>query len=218
MLKINQLYAGYTQQNFILQDFSMHLQKGERIGIIGQNGCGKSTLAKAVMGFVPYTKGEIIWQENTNLQQIPPHKKNDINIAYFMQGGRIFGNLSVLENLQLAWLKHKKTRNFKDDFLLLQKFDLPLFTSGNRLHLPAENLSGGEKHLLSFGMVVLGCPNMQLLIADEPSAGVAQVGQKQILKLMSEVLEQKNAALILIEQNKDFLKELTTKTIEIKAK
>lgn len=217
MLKINQLHAGYNQQNFILKDFSMHLQQGEHIGIIGPNGCGKSTLAKAIMGQAPHTKGKILWQ-GKNLNHTPLHQKNRLGIAYFMQGGRVFGNLSVRENLKTAWHNNAKYDTMADAIASLQRFNLPLFSDTNRLKLTAENLSGGEKHILSFAMVLLSCPQMKLLIADEPSAGVAQIGQKQILNLMTKVLKQTQTALILIEQNRDFLKQLTNKTIEIKAK
>ncbi len=216
MLKINNLSAGYQKEKMILNNFNLELNAGERVGIIGQNGCGKSTLAKSIMGLVPYTKGKVEWQAQANLLKLPPYEKDELGIAYFMQGGRVFGNLSVLENLKIAWLSNKKNTTFAEDILMLQNFDLPLFADKRRLQLPAENLSGGEKHILSFGMVLLGCPNMKLLIADEPSAGVAQIGQKQILNLLSHVLAQKNIALLLIEQNRDFLNELTNKTVEIK--
>ncbi len=203
MLKINNLSAGYQKNTMILNDFSLELNAGERIGIIGQNGCGKSTLTKALMGITPYIKGSFLWENNTDLTNLSVHQKNKLGIAYFMQGGRIFGNLTVKENLEIVSSKKKKEK-FEDILLSLQEYDLSLFSDERRLNLLAENLSGGEKHILSFVMVVLGCPNMKLLIADEPSAGVAQIGQKQILKMMKSVLYKNNTALILIEQNKDF--------------
>lgn len=216
MLNIQNLYAGYTPNTYILRDFSLQLHAGERIGIVGQNGCGKSTLAKALMGMLSYTQGNATWQEHINLLQVPVYQKNNLGIAYFMQGGRVFGELSVQDNLKMAFLNNQKNTTFEEAMSSLQAFDIPLFTDKRRGRLPAMNLSGGEKHLLSFGMVVLGTPEMKLLIADEPSAGVAAIGQKQILQLMSEVLAEQNTALLLIEQNREFLKELTDKTVEIK--
>ncbi len=216
MLSIKYLSAGYSKSNYILQDFSLKLMEGERIGIIGQNGCGKSTLAKAIMGITPEIQGKIIWENKINLLKTPTYARNNLGIAYFMQGGRVFGDLSVEDNLKITLYNNKKKANFKKAMLKLTELDLPLFKDSRRLRLRAMNLSGGEKHILGFAMVVLGCPNMKLLIADEPSAGVATIGQKQILKLMTQILTKNDTALLLIEQNRNFIKELTDKTVEIK--
>lgn len=216
MIYIENITAGYQKEAMILNNFSLTIKQGEKVGIVGQNGCGKSTLAKAIMGMVPYTKGKILWENNKDLLKIPVYKKNKMKIAYFMQGGRVFGNLTVLENLKIAYQSSDRKISFWEACGILKKTNLPLFVDEKRLSLSAENLSGGEKHILSFGMVLLSCPDMKILIADEPSAGVAQVGQKQILHLMEKVLKERNVTLLLIEQNKDFLKKLTDRIVEIK--
>lgn len=213
LLEIKNLSAGYVAGKPVLNDFSLHLNAGDRIGIIGQNGCGKSTLAKAIMGIIPYTEGSIIWQGKSLLAQ-KNHTRNKQGIAYFMQGGQVFGNLSVKENLLFA-LKNRKNANFAEEVARLEKFDLELFKDKRRMQLQASNLSGGERHLLAFAMVLLGCPDMQLLIADEPSAGVAQKTQNELLTIINDVLQEQNTALLLIEQNINFLNKLTDRIIKL---
>lgn len=213
MLEITELSAGYEPGKPILQNFNLLLEEGERIGITGQNGCGKSTLAKAIMGITPYTQGTVLWQGKPLLTQ-KSFTRNNQGIAYFMQGGKVFGNLSVKENLFFA-LQNKKNANFAYEMSRLSEFDFALFKDNRRMQLEASNLSGGERHLLAFAMVLLGCPDMKLLIADEPSAGVAQKTQNELLAIIDEVLQKQNTALLLIEQNINFLNKLTNRRIKL---
>jgi len=212
-LEISHLSAGYQHNKFILNDFNLILNEGESVGIIGQNGCGKSTLAKAIMGMTPYTQGEVFWNGN-NITKNPTNTRNNIGVAYFMQGGKVFGNLSVEENIKIA-LQNKKNVIFANELEQLKLLDLNLFKNEQRLQLNASNLSGGERHLLGFVMVLLGCPNMKLLIADEPSAGVDVKIQGELLKLITKTISNKNTSLLLIEQNVHFLKALTKNIVSI---
>ena len=213
MLEITELSAGYEPGKPILQNFNLLLEEGERIGITGQNGCGKSTLAKAIMGITPYTQGTVLWQGKPLLSQ-KSYTRNNQGIAYFMQGGKVFGNLSVKENLFFA-LQNKKNANFAHEMSRLSEFDFALFKDNRRMQLEASNLSGGERHLLAFAMVLLGCPDMKLLIADEPSAGVAQKTQNELLDIINNTLQKQNTALLLIEQNINFLNKLTNRRIKL---
>ncbi len=190
----------------------MELSPGQRLGITGKNGCGKSTLAKAIMSITPYTEGTLLWK-GQDLTAIPTHSKNALGISYFMQGGRIFGNLSVKDNLKFALL-HDPTRKIEEEIDQLQELDIALF-GPKRLPLQAANLSGGERHILGFLMTILSNPSLELLIADEPSAGIAQKVQQDLLKMIKFTLNKKNTALLLIEQNIVFLEQLTNNSINI---
>lgn len=214
MLEIKNLYAGYKPGVPVLQGFSLALQAGERIGITGQNGTGKSTLAKAIMGLAPWANGSILF-EGQNLLTLPPHRRNEMGIAFFMQGGRVYRNLTVAENLAMAG---SRIKNFTvaGELHKLGVEGIELFTNKARLQLPAGNLSGGERHILAFVMTVLSCPDMKLLIADEPSAGVAQVVQRELLKLINKILHKPKLGFLIIEQNISFLNNLTFKTTTLK--
>jgi ABC-type branched-subunit amino acid transport system ATPase component len=213
ILHIDNLSVGYEKDKFILQNFSLQMNEGDRTGIVGQNGCGKSTLAKAIMGITPFTEGSIIWQ-GQELSKIPIHLKKNKGISYLAQGGRIFENLTVAENIKFALLDQKKT-SYQDAIKNWQDKGITMIQQINRLHMKGSFLSGGEKHILSLIMVFLANPDMKLLIADEPSAGIAAGVQKQLLHLMQQQIVQKQISLILIEHNAYFLKELTNNIIKI---
>lgn len=214
-LEIQNLSAGYQLGKPILEDFSLVLQPGERVGIVGQNGSGKSTLAKAIMGITPYTEGSIKWN-GSDITQTSTHQKHSLGISYFMQGGKVFGNLSVQDNIKFALLQQKQ-KTLETTLSELKHLDIALFSRA-RLQLPAANLSGGERHILAFLMVIYANPELKLLIADEPSAGIAKKVQLDLLKLINFNLENKNTSLLLIEQNIDFLNQLTNNTINITKK
>lgn len=211
-LNIQNLSAGYQKEKPILTDFSLQLEEGQRIGIVGKNGSGKSTLAKAIMGIAPYIKGTITLQ-GKDLTRLSTHQMQEQGIGYFMQGGRVFGNLSVAENIKFALLNQKE-KNIDTTIEKLRELNITLF-SKQRLQLPAANLSGGERHILGFLMVMYAQPNLKLLIADEPSAGIAKKVQLDLLQMIKFTLENKNVALLLIEQNIAFLEQLTNNIINI---
>ncbi len=212
MLEIKNIYAGYEEGKYVLQNFSLHIAPAERVGIVGQNGCGKSTLAKTIMGLVPYTQGSILWR-GEELLGTPAHLRVSRQIACFMQGGKVFKNLTVQENIQFALLNTATT--YEQALARLQSYDMEFFADRQRMRLLAANLSGGEKHLLAFAMTLLACPDAKMLIADEPSAGVDEATQKKLLNVLDNYLKTDQTAMLMIEHNLNFLEKLTDKKIEI---
>lgn len=214
MLEIRNLSAGYKSGVPALQNFFLTMQSGERIGITGQNGSGKSTLAKAIMGLTPWINGELLFEGN-NLFKLPAYQRNKLGIAFFMQGGRVYRQLTVAENLRMA-TNGNKSFSFERELQSLSVTGMALFNNARRMALPAGNLSGGERHILAFIMTILSCPKMKLLIADEPSAGISHKIQNDLLKGIDSFLSENIIGLILIEQNITFLKKLTSSSIKIK--
>jgi ABC-type branched-subunit amino acid transport system ATPase component len=213
-LEIVNLYSGYEVDKYIINDFSFKLNEGETVGITGQNGCGKSTLAKAIMGMTPYIQGKVIW-DGLDITKIPVNERNRMGIAYFMQGGKVFGNLSVEDNLRIS-LPNKKHNCLAKHLEYFNQFDIDFLTNKRRLRINASCLSGGERHLLGLIMVHLSCPLIRLLIADEPSAGVDMKTQEKIIKLILKKRSTDNISLFLIEQNSHFLKLLTNNIVTLK--
>ena len=196
MLHIKNLYAGYAKDKPILKGVDLVVEKGQVIGILGRNGSGKSTLAKAVCGLVPYVEGEII----LNGKSLVGHTTNRIiaeGLGFFLQGGRIFPNLTVGENLAFAGreLEKRITKQRKEEmsdwFELLQKKD--------RSNLKASYLSGGEKHQLAMAMVLMRKP--VFLILDEPSAGLSPGNQTAIYKALELIRSAEKLTMMVIEQN-----------------
>ena len=198
MLEITNLIAGYSPQQPILNGLNLRLYKGERLAILGQNGAGKSTIAKAIMGLVPFVEGDIRLN-GKSLRNLTQRQLLTAGIGYFMQGGRVFAHLNAFENLQVATNHLPRTTATKQIAHTWQTFTF--FENPTRTTLSATYLSGGERHQLAFAMVIAATPNLQLLIADEPSAGVSADQLEKISLLLHDTLNQRQASLILIEQN-----------------
>ena len=101
ILKIKDLWGGYTEGVDILRGISMDVQQGEAVGIIGLNGSGKSTFGKAIMNMIPIRRGQILF-DGEDITALSTSQLAHRGISIMQQGGRVFHNLSVWDNLQLA--------------------------------------------------------------------------------------------------------------------
>lgn len=195
ILKINNLWGGYKEGVDILRGISMEVQQGEAVGIIGLNGSGKSTLGKAIMNMIPIRKGEIIF-EGEDITSLTTSQLAHRGISIMQQGGRIFPNLSVWDNLQLAgrdsslFTLHS---TLQDIIPILQRSKKEL------QGFMADKLSGGQKHQLSLAMTL--ATNPRLVILDEPSAGLSPKALEEMYQMLREVKSKLNVTIILIEQN-----------------
>ena len=190
LLKINNLWGGYQEGVDILRGISLEVQQGEAVGIIGLNGSGKSTFGKAIMNMIPTRKGEIIF-EGEDITILSTSQLSHRGISIMQQGGKVFPNLSVWDNLQLAG--QGKYVQLAELIPLLQrpKKDLQ--------HLMADKLSGGQKHQLSLAMTLATSP--RLVILDEPSAGLSPKAVEEMYQMLRTIREKLNVTIILIEQN-----------------
>lgn len=198
MLELIDIVAGYNEKQPILNGLSLQLREGEKLAILGQNGAGKSTVGKLIMGLLPYAKGEVRWKgENLLLQT--PHTRIQKGIGYCMQGGRVFPHLTLNENLQVASLSLPTEQRKKVIASLVSHFDL--LQNTKRHNLQAANLSGGERHQLALAMVLVGTPNLKLLIADESSAGLSPANGERMFEILSALHKSLGFSLLMIEQN-----------------
>ena len=207
MLEIKNLTSGYTKNNSVLQGIDLTLDN-EVVTIGGQNGSGKSTLAKTIMGMVPYVNGEIYFNGYSLIGKSIPQIAS-LGIGFFMQGGRIFPNLSVDENLEFVsnGLKKKATDERREE--IKQYFDL--LKGNSRSKLKASYLSGGERHQLALAMVLMNKPN--LLILDEPSAGLSPGYVKNLYDILLQIKQNENRNILVIEQNVDLSFKLSDRYI-----
>jgi ABC-type branched-subunit amino acid transport system ATPase component len=206
MLKISNLYAGYTKGNPILKGIDLDIDKGDIVGILGRNGSGKSTLAKAVCGLTPYINGEIVF-DSVHITGRQPYEIASLGIGFFQQGGCIFPNLTVEENLTFAVANHNKNKKIND---LGDYFEI--FKNPERLKLKASYLSGGEKHQLALAMVLIQEP--KFLILDEPSAGLSPNNQKAIYTILKNIKEF-NITMLIIEQNVELVKSFAKRSLQL---
>lgn len=198
ILDIKDLKAGYTKGNYILNGLKLQIQQNEIIAIVGQNGAGKSTLAKAIMGLSPYTAGSMKFMGeeliNRNYSTDEMYLRG---ISYFMQGGEVFSNLTVDENVQFAGRKLDKKSYGEKCKKVFNYFDL--FKDNRRGKMKASFLSGGEQHQLALAMVLM--QNPKLLILDEPSAGLSPINRRKMFLSIEKLRNELNISILLIEQN-----------------
>jgi len=197
ILKINDLWGGYKGGVDILRGISMEVQQGEAVGIIGLNGSGKSTFGKAIMNMIPIRRGQISF-EGEDITALTTSQLSHRGISIMQQGGRVFQNLSVWDNLQLAMGSSRSSlithhSSLQEIIPLLQRPKKEL------QQLMADKLSGGQKHQLALAMALAASP--RLVILDEPSAGLSPKSVGEAYEILCEVRERLDVTIILIEQN-----------------
>lgn len=195
ILEIKGLRGGYIPGVEILQGIDLCLQQGEAVGIIGLNGSGKSTLGKAVMNMIPLRQGEIVY-EGRLVTHLPTNELARNGIAIMQQGGQVFRDLSVWDNLQLAFGKQSDDTSFS-----VLKTIIPLLTAPKKVlqHKMADKLSGGQRHQLALAMTLARRP--RLLILDEPSAGLSPKAVEEMYKQLEQIRHLWKCTILLIEQN-----------------
>lgn len=194
-LRTNNIEASYGKKK-VLHGISIEVQRSEIVSIIGPNGAGKSTFQKVVFGLLKPTKGNIIFLDQ-DITRNSPRLNNFLGMGYFIQGGKVFTNLSVEENLELGYYVFKKT----DTLIEESKQEVfQLFPVLNKYkNKRAGFLSGGEKQMLSLGMLLIRRP--RLLLFDEPSAGLAPLMVKQITKKIKDIRNRYGVSVLMVEQN-----------------
>jgi len=213
MLKINNLSAGYKKNDFIIKKINLEIGAGETLLIVGKNGTGKSTLAKAIINNLPYMEGEILFNykilfNNTKKINIETHNIINTGIGYFLQGGRVFPQLTVKENIFIAgnkknFINSNYYHTFKNEFSFLLE----------NWHEKATYLSLGQKHLLAFAMVLLKEPGF--LILDEPTAGLDDKNVDIVTSIITKLKNDDDLSILLIEHRTEEIKSLADRRVEI---
>lgn len=176
-----------------LRDVSLHINEGEIVTLIGANGAGKSTLLMSIFGAPKAASGSIRYK-GTELTRLPAHDIARQGIAQVPEGRRIFGGMTVEENIMIGTLP---VGNEHADTDRQAMFDLfPRLKE--RRNQRAGTLSGGEQQMLAIARALMGRPDTILL--DEPSLGLAPLIVKQIFQILQEIKDL-GKTIFLVEQN-----------------
>ncbi|MCX5808388.1 MAG: ABC transporter ATP-binding protein [Proteobacteria bacterium] len=193
MLSVNNISVGYKGL-LALQDVSFHIDKGEVIGLIGSNGAGKSTILKTISGLMHPQKGEILL-DGIPISQTPPYEIVKKKISMIPEGRRLFGRLSVLDNLLLGAYALDSKDEVED--ALEDVFNsFPILRE--RKNQRADTFSGGEQQQLAIARGLMSRPS--LLMLDEPSLGLMPKLVSEIFTIVREISE-KGVTVLLVEQN-----------------
>jgi branched-chain amino acid transport system ATP-binding protein len=187
MLEVRGLHAYYGASH-VLQGVDLEVGQGEAVALLGRNGAGKTTTISAIVGFVRARGGRVRLGER-DLTGRAPHVVARAGVALVPQGRRVFGDLTVAENLTLTARRGRwSLERVLDLFPALRK----------RLANRGDELSGGEQQMLAIGRALMRDPDVMLL--DEPSEGLAPKMVEQVREALIQ-LRDSGLGLLLVEQN-----------------
>ncbi len=190
MLSVKNIDVAYGHAR-VLHDISLELEAGSMVFIAGRNGAGKTTFLKSVAGFMKPVAGTISFL-GKDITGMPPEKVALLGIRYVFQDKRVFSNLTVKENLELAAypVKEKTSRAIEKVMSIYPKME-------KFLSLRAGSLSGGQRQILLIGRALVGDP--KLLLIDEPTEGLAAGTINDILNVLA--MMKGKVSMIIVEQN-----------------
>ena len=204
-LEIKALEAGYGPVP-VLHGIDMTVEDGEFVGVLGHNGMGKTTLMRAIMGFVNVTGGSIAFG-GQEIQRMATHKRSRLGMSLVPQGREIFPNLSTLENLTVGAIGKGNDMSRIDEVLDLFPRLQPL------LDRRGGALSGGEQQLLALARCL--CNRPSLILLDEPTEGIQPSIIQEIAEVLKRLREEHKLTIVLVEQNLDFIANLAERVLII---
>ncbi|HEX6302979.1 MAG TPA: ABC transporter ATP-binding protein [Anaerolineales bacterium] len=195
MLEVHDLYVGYYKDLNILQGIDLTAEKGKITTVLGANGVGKSTLLKAIYGFLEPNGGQILL-ENKNVVGTPTHKLIDLGLSYIPQHQGIFHWMSVEENIELGgWTfrqdRARLNRKIEENF---QRFPV---LKEKRRQLAGE-LSGGQQRMVEIARTLMTDP--KIILVDEPTAGLAKLLSEEVYRMLSSLRDDYSLTIVLVDQ------------------
>lgn len=193
MLEVNNIHTYYGNIH-ALKGVSISVDRGEIVTLIGANGAGKSTTLGTISGILKPREGEVRL-EGEVLSELPPHDIVARGISQAPEGRKIFGRLTVLENLEMGAFTRTDKQSIQEDFERV----FSLFPRlKERIKQVGGTLSGGEQQMLAIGRAMMARP--KILLLDEPSMGLAPILVEEIFKNIQDI-NQQGTTILLVEQN-----------------
>jgi urea ABC transporter ATP-binding protein UrtE len=206
MLSVGGIVSGYGRIR-VLDGISLHVAAGECVGILGHNGMGKSTLMKAIAGLLPTWSGTIRF-DGAMVEREPANLRVRRGIGYVPQGRQIFPGLTVRENLHFGAVAKRLDRAQAEAEAVREFPEL-----ARLLDRIGGSLSGGEQQLLAVARALCGQP--KLLLLDEPTEGIQPSIVQEMIERIGELRQSRRLAVLLVEQNFDFIRGLADRVLLI---
>ena len=177
-----------------IKGISFEVNEGEVIALIGANGAGKTTTLHTITGLLQPKKGSIMF-EGKDITKVPAHKIVSLGMAHVPEGRRVFGELTVYENLKMGAYTRKDKAEIQETLEMIYKRFPRLEERKNQL---AGTLSGGEQQMLAMGRALMSHP--KIIVMDEPSMGLSPIFVNEIFKIIQDV-SKSGTTVLLVEQN-----------------
>jgi branched-chain amino acid transport system ATP-binding protein len=193
MLILNEIHTYYGHIH-AMKGVSLTVEEGEIVTLIGSNGAGKTTTLNTISGLIKPRSGAIVL-DGKRIEHLSPDKISQLGLSQSPEGRKIFGRMTVKENLEMGAFNRKDKPGIHHDI----EHVLTLFPRlRERLHQLGGTLSGGEQQMLAIGRALMSRP--RLLSLDEPSMGLAPILVEQIFEIISNI-NKEGTTILLIEQN-----------------
>jgi ABC-type branched-subunit amino acid transport system ATPase component len=205
MLKVVDVDVSYGHAK-VLHSVSLELETGKMLFVVGRNGAGKTTLLKTIVGLLKPLKGSIYF-DGGEISGIPPEGLYHMGIRYVNQDKKVFSNLTVRENIEIA--------AFSSGEPLPQALEkvLAIYPKMKEfLNLKAGQLSGGQRQILLIGQALVGDP--KLLLVDEPTQGLAALVINEVARILQHLKGKVSA--IIVEQNLPLVSRLADQVVVLK--
>jgi len=193
MLELRSVDAGYGGFQALF-GINLDVKAGEAVGVIGPNGAGKTTLLRVISGLIRPLKGSITMQ-GTDVLSTAPHRIIGLGIAHVPENRRLFPRLTVEDNLKMGAFMQEARTKYAERLAFV--FDL-FPRMKERRNQMAGTLSGGEQQMCAIGRALMSDPN--LLLLDEPSAGLAPLVVQQVFELVKRI-RASGLTVLIVEQN-----------------
>ncbi|WP_395712620.1 ABC transporter ATP-binding protein [Reyranella sp.] len=196
LLRVDGIHTSYGLSQ-VLFGVSLEVRAGECIALIGRNGVGKTTTMRSIIGLTPPRRGKVVWKSQ-DIAQLAPHRICRLGIGFVPEDRRIFPELSVWENLDIARRTGAGGKTIWREEQVFALFPDLAEIRDRRGGV----LSGGQQQMLTIARTLMGNP--ELLLLDEPSEGLAPLIVEQLLQRVAE-LKATGLSIVLAEQNLEFV-------------
>ena len=196
-------------KSHILDDATLDVRQGEIVALLGRNGAGKSTLLKTIAGIVPAADGTIAF-DGHDVTHLPAPDRARLGIGYVPQGRGLFAGMTVADNLALGRLARKTDGS--DGFVWSEERIFEYFPRlKERLHVPADYLSGGEQQMVAVARALSG--NVKLVLLDEPFEGLAPAVTQDLFRVFDRLRE--HVSIVIVEHNLDLVLALADRVFAL---
>ena len=197
MLEISDLYVGYYRDLNILQGVSLTATAGKITTILGANGVGKSTMLKAVYGFLKPNEGNIVL-DGESILGVPTHERINRGLAYIPQQPGVFRWMSVEENLEVGAWTFKRDRQRIKQKLEENYARFPILRD-KRKQMTGE-LSGGQQRMVEIGRTLMTDP--KVILVDEPTAGLAKLLSEEVYQMLVDLRDRDNLTILSVPRSR----------------